>query len=288
MDRRCSEIKPLMPVSGIGNEIDLGASRDEHHRSAVRSMKQEAIEDPGQFTTADQGRVESNIVTAIGHHHGHATPFAYSQSPTNGDPDIRLVKAAKLGDRRAFAELSTRYTTAIYQRMLRLVRNREDAEDLVQETLLKAFNHLGQFRGTAKFSTWLFRISTNSALALLRKKRRGQERPYEGRDDSDESWKVFDFPDPAPNAEQVYAKYQTNCLISLALQRLPKSYQILVRGYHEEERSLADVARMAGISIGAAKSRLFRARVTLRSVLSDPRNHKVLDEGSIDGSKAEI
>jgi len=287
MDRRCSETKPLMPVPGIEEDVDRGVSRDKIHRSPD-PLKQKVLEDLGGFNIADRGGDDSEMVTAIEHVHGPAIPFVCSQSLMDGDPDMGLIKAAKLGDRRAFSELSARYTAAIYRKMLRLVRNREDAEDLVQETLLKAFNHLDQFRGTAKFSTWLFRISTNSALALLRKKRRGQERPYEGRDEGDESWKVSDFPDPAPNAEQVYAKYQATSLVSLALQRLPQSYQMLVRGYHEEERSLADVARTMGISIGAAKSRLFRARVTLRSVLSDPRSHRGLDARSIERRKAEI
>lgn len=266
MDRRGSGIKPLMQVSRVEGGIDHGATCD----------------------TSNETRTDSETATGIQSVHGVAHPFACTPTPRTADLEIRLIKAAKLGDRRAFSELTSRYTGAIYQRMLRLVQNREDAEDLVQETLLKAFNHLDQFRGAAKFSTWLFKIGTNSALALLRSRRRCQERSYEQRNENDESWGVLDFPDPAPNAEQVYAKYQANCLISLAIQQLPRTYRTLLRGYHEEERPLADVARVLGISIGAAKSRLFRARVTLRSLLSDVRHRTALVAGLVEDAETKV
>lgn len=203
---------------------------------------------------------------------GETDSLACTQTPDGGnDPEKQLVEAAKLGDCRAFSELSSRYTAVIYRKMFRVVRNREDAEDLVQETLLRAFNHLDQFRGGARFSTWLFRIGINSALDLLRRKRRNPETSFDRRQEDGESWEAIEFPDPAANAEQVYAKRQASCLISLALQRLPQTYQTLVRGYHEEERPLADLARILGISTDAAKARLFRARVTLRAALKKGR-----------------
>ena len=185
----------------------------------------------------------------------------------NADPDDRLVQAAKLGDRSAFSELSARYSALIYHKMFRLVRNREDAEDLVQETLLKAYRHLDRFRSTARFSTWLFRIAINSAWELLRKKRRTHEISFERRQDNGDSWEVMEFPDPTPDAERVYVRYEAGCLVSLALRRLPRTSQNLVRGYHEEEQPVAEIARSLGISVAAAKARLFRARLTLRSIL---------------------
>jgi len=199
---------------------------------------------------------------------GSGDPLVCAHIPRNGDdPDGPLVEAAKQGDRQAFSELSARYTASVYHKVFRLVRNREDAEDLVQETLLKAFTHLGQFRGAAKFSTWLFRIAINSALEVLRRKRRSQESSFERCQDGN-SWEVLEFPDPVPNAERMYAKCEASRLISLALRRLPRTYQAIVRAYHEEEQPLSDVARRLGISVAAAKARLFRARVTLRSVLT--------------------
>jgi hypothetical protein len=83
---------------------------------------------------------------------GWGDPLVCAHIPRNGDdPDGPLVEAAKQGDRQALSELSARYAASVYHKVFRLVRNREDAEDLVQETLLKAFTHLGQFRGAAKF-----------------------------------------------------------------------------------------------------------------------------------------
>jgi RNA polymerase sigma-70 factor, ECF subfamily len=177
-----------------------------------------------------------------------------------------LLEAAKQGDRLAFSELSARYRGLVYQRIFRLVQSPEDAEDMLQEALLQAFIHLGRFRGEARFSTWLTRIGINCALQLLRKKRRCQETCFNRSQQNGESREV-DCPDP--------------------VQRLPRNCQRLVCEHHEEGRTIADVARSLGISVGSAKARLYRARLTLLSLLKKgevvqmrrrPRNR--LDFGS--------
>lgn len=202
-------------------------------------------------------------------HPGKTEPCASLHLIRKGDdPDGPLVRAAKLGDWKAFSELSERYSAVVYRKIIRLVRNREDAEDLVQETLLKAYKHLDQFQGTSKFSTWFFRIGINSALQLLRKRRKNFERFVDRRQDGAESWEMLDFPDPSPNAEQMYTTLQASSFVSHALQRLPKIHREVVHEFHYQERSIADVACTLGISVAAAKSRLFRARATLRSVLN--------------------
>ena len=217
---------------------------------------------------AEDSRINHCSIAPPTKTHPKPEPLAAFPFICNGDdPDDALVRAAKLGDRKAFSELSERHTTAVYKRVLRLVRNREDAEDLVQDTLLKAYNHLDQFRGTSKFSTWFYRIGINSALQLLRKRRKSFERSVDRRQDDVESWETLDFPDPAPNAEQMYTMLQARYFVLCALRGLPKIYRKVVHEFHDEERSIAEVAFTLGISVAAARSRLFRARARLRSAL---------------------
>jgi RNA polymerase sigma-70 factor (ECF subfamily) len=182
--------------------------------------------------------------------------------------DEQLLVAARTGDGHAFVELSSRYADSIHRTVFRILRNREDTEDALQEALFKAYTHLGQFRGTCKFSTWLTRIAINSALMQLRQRRSHSEVSFEQRGDDDQSAETLDFPDPSPNAEQMYAKRQAIDRLSHAVQRLPSLYRNIVSQYHVQERSMNEAADGLGITIAAAKSRLLRARLALRSTLA--------------------
>ena len=263
MENGSSVSNPLMLVADSGEASESGLSRRRLHSSSGRTMWCEAHDGSGRFNISPDTRADSEMATA--RKLPPTTVDSFDCVPRTRNADISedgLLEAAKQGDRLAFSELSARYSGLVYQRIFRLVRNREDAEDLVQEALLKAFIHLGGFRGEARFSTWLVKIGINCALQLLRKKRQSPEASFDRREENGESREV-DFPDPAPNPEQVYAHVQARCLLSLAVQRLPRNCQRLVRGHHEEGRPIADVARSLGISVGAAKARLFRARLAL-------------------------
>jgi len=181
--------------------------------------------------------------------------------------DEQLLATARISDGQAFVELTGRYAQTLYRRVIRILRNREDAEDAVQEALLRAYAHLGEFRGTCAFSTWLTRIAINSALMLLRKRRSCSEVSIDQSGDKDQGWGDREIPDPSPNAEQIYAKQQTNDLLSRAVTRLPASYRCVVEECHGRERSLQEAADVLGITVAAAKSRLLRARLSIRSTL---------------------
>ena len=181
--------------------------------------------------------------------------------------DDHLLHAARAGDGQAFAELSGRYCGLVRQKIYRILRHREDTEDVLQDTLLKAFNHLDQFQGSSRFSTWLTKIAINSAFMLLRKRRIRVETSYDRVGDENSGWEVWDFPDPAPDPEHLYAKQQRHELLRGAVRRLPESFRHIVNHYHGQERSLRETAEALGISVPAAKSRLLRARITLRSSL---------------------
>jgi RNA polymerase sigma-70 factor (ECF subfamily) len=185
--------------------------------------------------------------------------------------DEQLLAAARSGDGQAFVELCGRYALSIHSRVFRILRNREDTEDALQEALFKAYRHLGQFRGACKFSTWLTRIAINSALMQLRRRRSHSEVSFDLRGDDDQSAETSDFPDSSPNAEQMYAKRQAIDRLSHAVQRLPSLYRSMISQYHVQERSMNEAADNLGITTAAAKSRLLRARLALRSTLSRKR-----------------
>jgi RNA polymerase sigma-70 factor, ECF subfamily len=181
--------------------------------------------------------------------------------------DDQLLKAAKAGDGQAFAALTGRYCALVRHKIYRILRHQEDTEDVLQDTLLKAFNHLDQFQGSSRFSTWLTKIAINSALMLLRKKKIRVETSYDRVGDETSGWEAWDFPDPTPDPEHLYAKQQSHELLRGAVRRLPETFRHIVNHYHGQECSLQETAEALGISVPAAKSRLLRARITLRSSL---------------------
>lgn len=183
--------------------------------------------------------------------------------------DQQLLEAARSSDEQAFVELTGRHIQMVHKKIFRILRNREDTEDIVQEALFKAYSHLGEFRGTCAFSTWLMRIAINSALMLLRKSRSHSEVSFDQTRGDDQRWAEWEFPDPSPNAEQAYASRQTAGLLACAVKRLPSGYRSLVEQYHGKERSLREAADTLGITVAAAKSRLQRARLTIRSILEE-------------------
>ena len=190
-----------------------------------------------------------------------------TQSHYREASDEELLAAARSSDERAFGELSGRYRKSIHNTASRIVQHREDAEDVVQDTLFKAYIHLKDFRGTCRFSSWLTRIAINSALMLLRKRRSRPEVSCDQRGNEDRTWEIWEFPDPSPNPEQVYAKCQARELLSRAITRLPPASRDVMTQYHYHQQALRDIADTAGISVAATKSRLLRARLTIRSAL---------------------
>lgn len=178
-----------------------------------------------------------------------------------------LILTAKSGDHSAFIELSRRHSKRIQLTVYRMLGNWEDAEDVLQESLLKAFEHLHQFRGTSKFSTWLTRIAINSALMLMRKRRGRLETSFDKPGDSIETQEQWDSPDLSPSPEVLCANRETEELLRSAILRLPWSYHSVVDLYHAKEYSTREIAQALGISVAAAKSRLLRSRSMLRASL---------------------
>ena len=144
----------------------------------------------------------------------------------------------------------------------RITRTSEDAEDAVQDTLLRAFVHLGDFEGRSNFATWLTRIAINSALMILRKKRATRETAMGDNNDFGDGLR-YETTDHAPNPETRYAQSEERRILRTAIERLRPNLRVVVQ-IHLQGRSMRETAQALGISLAAAKSRMFQARKALR------------------------
>jgi RNA polymerase sigma-70 factor (ECF subfamily) len=183
------------------------------------------------------------------------------------EDEHELVAAAKSGDVTAFEELVSRYERKIFRLTMNITRNREDAEDAMQDAFLKSYSHLKAFQGDSRFYTWLVRIAANEALMRLRKRRPNQfslDEPIEG----DEDLMPRELQDWGPGPEQRFAQTEMREILSGVIEELEPDYRIVFVLRDIEELSTEETAASLGISIPAVKSRLLRARLKLREKLN--------------------
>lgn len=173
-----------------------------------------------------------------------------------------LLESAKMGDPAPFAELCDRYVPRLFRIANRITRNREDAEDAVQDSLLRAFVHIRDFDARSAFGTWLTRIVINSALMILRKKRPSLELAMD--DDSCLDVLSCRIADSAPNPEKRYLQNEQKQILTTAIQGLRPNLRRILEIQQTQECSMNETARMMGISVAAAKGRLFHAKSALR------------------------
>jgi RNA polymerase sigma-70 factor (ECF subfamily) len=147
----------------------------------------------------------------------------------------------------------------------RIMGNRDDAEDVIQDAWMNAYVHLKTFDGRAKFSTWLTRITINSALMTLRKKRAHPESRMEITDG--ETWQNWEITDQTKDVEQLYAGHERVERLRRAICLLRPTLRNVVEIHQLNDRSVKEIAELAGLSVAATKSRLLRARTILRRAL---------------------
>jgi RNA polymerase sigma-70 factor, ECF subfamily len=182
--------------------------------------------------------------------------------------DLALVHASKGGDVGAFEELVKRYDRKLLRIAQNVMRNREDAEDVVQEAFLKAFLHLDQFREDSKFSTWLIRITLNQSLMKLRKQRPVREVSLDEDFQSEEDTNPIDVGDWAPNPEELYRATELREILRKTLEELSQGLRLVFVLRDMEGLSLEQTAEALNLSLTAVKARSFRARLQLRERLS--------------------
>lgn len=178
--------------------------------------------------------------------------------------ESELIAAAKNGHSAAFGVLCGRHEEMILRVTFRITRNREDAQDAVQDSLLSAFVHLASFDERSRFATWLTRIAINSALGQLRKKRGVREISLDEPSDVAESRPQLELPDRAPDPEQHYHHRERREIVSAAVGRLRPRSRKVVEVHQLGEFSMKETAQILGISMAAAKARMFHARAALR------------------------
>lgn len=178
--------------------------------------------------------------------------------------EASLVSDAKRGHQEAFGELCQRHAKRVFRTMVRITRNREDAEDAVQDAFLQAFRHLENFDGRSTFSTWLTRIAINSALMILRRRRNVRFVSLDSPDDPDGGETCPEVADRAVDPERRYLENERGRILRDAIGTLRPSARRVIELQQLEERPMRETAKAMGITVPAAKSRLFHAKAALR------------------------
>lgn len=183
--------------------------------------------------------------------------------------DLELVHATKNGDLSAFEQLVERYDTRLLRIAQNVTHNREDAQDAVQESFLKAFQHLDGFREDSTFSTWLIRITVNQSLMKLRKQRSMREVSLDEGYQADENRLPREVADWAPSPEERYRSSELRGILITTLQELSPILRTVFVLRDMEELSIVQTAEILGLSQTAVKARLWRARLQLRERLAN-------------------
>lgn len=194
-------------------------------------------------------------------------PLQASRTPVSaGEGD--LVERAQAGDMEAFAELVRRYERRIYRMARQITQNDEDAEDVLQESFLKAFQHLDSFQGQSKFYTWVTRIAVNESLMKLRKRKSDRTVSLDENIETDEEPIVREIAVWDDTPESKYSQEELRQILDKAIESLKPIFRTVFILRDVEELSTEETAEVLGLSIAAVKSRLLRARLQLRERLT--------------------
>jgi len=183
------------------------------------------------------------------------------------DPDAESVAKVQRGDLDAFEELILRHSKRVYRTLIGILGNPDDAQDAMQDTFLKAFQHLAGFEGRSKFSTWLTSIASNTGLQRLR-----ERKPMESLDDDaadqDGGFRPRQIRAWTENPEQLYSRTERRSLVEDTVMKLPAKYRVVVVLRDMEQLSTEETAAALGLGIPAVKSRLIRGRMMVREALA--------------------
>ena len=189
--------------------------------------------------------------------------------------DEELVALARKGDRPAFASLVNRHSGSVFNLTLRIIGNREDAEEAAQDVFVRAFKSLDRFRGDAKFVTWLYRIAVNVSLSSVRRSRRNLSTA--SLSDDEEDGLPLQVPDTSANPAELFEQREFREKVRDLVAALPPIYSTVITMHHIRHLSYDEIAEALELPIGTVKARLFRARAALRNLVV-----RAADSGSLD------
>jgi len=180
--------------------------------------------------------------------------------------DKDLVQWAQAGEDAAFGELWRRYASMMQRVAYRILKNREDAEDTAQDSLMRAYRHIVNFDGRSSFSTWLTQITINSSLMVLRRRRTRNEVSLDA-DPDYTSWVYNQMASPEHDPETVFAEQQMAGMLYSAIDQLPAKLRLAMWIRHAKDLPVKEVAERTGTSVAATKSRLNRASRSIELLL---------------------
>jgi RNA polymerase sigma-70 factor (ECF subfamily) len=190
-----------------------------------------------------------------------------SQSDLAAADELDLANQARQGDHGAFTELVNRYARKVFRLARHITQNDQDAEDVLQDTFLKAYSRLDQFQGNSKFYTWLMRIGVNEALMRLRRRKGNQTVSLDDDLETGDGSIPREIPSEGSDPEENYGREELRESLDRAIDSLSESYRAVFLLRDVEGFSTEETAQMLGLSVSAVKSRLLRARLQLRGKL---------------------
>jgi RNA polymerase sigma-70 factor (ECF subfamily) len=180
--------------------------------------------------------------------------------------ETSIINRALKGDQQAYAELMERYHGPLYNLLYKMVRSKEETEDLIQEAFMKAFGSLSSFNEEFAFSTWLYKIAINNTIDHLRKKKLrtySLDKPIQSHDGELKR----EYPDLYSSTDHDLLSDEKSKLIAHAIDDLPEKYREVILLRHSEELPYEDIAAITKVPLGTVKARIFRAREMLKRKL---------------------
>ena len=187
--------------------------------------------------------------------------------------DFRLIDLAiTKNDQNAYSEIIKTYKNSIYFTILKMIKNRDDAEDLTIEAFSKAFKNLHKFKKEFTFSTWLFRIATNNTIDFIRKKKLATTSIHTSLKDEAGQNIELDIKDSNLNPNEITVKNEKKIIVRQLVNKLPEKYQNLVKLRYFEELSYKEIAHKTNSPLGTIKAQLFRARDLLFEIMKNKKS----------------
>ena len=187
------------------------------------------------------------------------------------EEETTYIQRVLAGDAEAFEPLVEENRTKVYRLALRIMKNEADAEDAAQEAFLKAYTSLGSFRGDSRFSVWLYRMTNNICIDMLRRASRAQTVPLQSEDDDGEETEIV-LPDERYSPERLAERASDAEEVRKALASLPEDCRQILALRESAQLSYDEISSALSIEVGTVKSRLNRARKKLLAALAESGN----------------
>jgi RNA polymerase sigma factor (sigma-70 family) len=186
----------------------------------------------------------------------------------NKSEDLYCIESVRNGNIQAFSSLVEKYQKMVYTLALKLLKRPEDAEELAQDTFIKAFQKLDTYEGKSKFSTWLYSITYNACISELRKRKIDFKSLDDQRITDQDEMRMHDY--YSENKKEDQEKY-----LNLALSKLPEDDQVLVTLYYYEDQSMDEISEITGLTVSNIKVKIHRARKKMYSLLHEMLNEEI-------------